>query len=442
MASEKSLAVVLPKTFLSSKGMESCIGGIAIRSLAQQYGTPLFVYDANMLESQYRALRENLPSKIHIFYSVKANPNQRILRFFLSKGCGLEIASAGELIQALHSGCQPENILFAGPGKTSFEIKMALKNGIGEIHAESFNEIARISKLAETANVTAKVALRINPNEEAQGGAMRMGGKPSQFGIDEECLEDALRFIQSQKNIQFQGVHLFTGTQILDESVLEIQYRSAVKIAQRAYAHTGKSVGTLDFGGGLGIPYFAHDRPLDLTKLGARISVLFSEIVHDPAFAGTRFIVEPGRFLVGPAGIYVVQIVDVKISRGKTFVIVNGGMNHHLAASGNLGQILKKNFPIVNLSRFSEDGKDGQGELLDIVGPLCTPLDTIGRAVKLPLPQIGDFLGILQSGAYARAASPLGFLSHVTPPEVMVSNEKCELIRRRGAFDDFLADQQ
>ncbi len=437
---DKTLATTLLSEAFSLKGNQYCIGNVPIPALAQEYGTPLFLYDSSRLEFQYQRLRETFPSKVNIFYSVKANPNRRFLKFFLSKGCGLEVASGGEFAQALQSGCPAENVLFAGPGKTEPELEYVLSKGIGEIHAESVKEIQRIACFAEKLGKVAKVALRVNPSEEAQGGAMRMGGKPSQFGIDEEKMGEAISLIHSFPHLQFQGIHLFSGTQILDEDILIKQYKKAVAIGRKVFSQTGVGLQTVDFGGGLGIPYFAGDKALDLKTLQDHLSTLFLEIEADPIFSQTRFIVEPGRFLVGSAGIFLVQVLDVKQSRGKTFVVVDGGMNHHLAASGNLGQVIKKNFPIVNLSQTSGSSHPNEPTEMDIVGPLCTPLDTLGRAVRLPLPQIGDFLGILQSGAYARTASPLGFLSHVTPPEVLVLPDRSELIRRRGTIDDLVTD--
>jgi len=441
MASDPSLVTARLSQNLINNNAEWSMGGIPVHSLARQYGTPLFVYDHNIMEAQYQKLRTAFPERVHIFYSVKANPNQRFLRFFLSKGCGLEIASAGEFAQALQSGCPPDQILFAGPGKTDAELEFVLSKGIGEIHAESVNEIERIADITARLGLEANVALRINPNEGAQGGAMRMGGKPSQFGIDEECLEEALDCIQLRKTIHFQGIHLFSGTQILDEGTLNVQYRTAVAIGKRVYNRTGLALRTVDFGGGLGIPYFAGDDELNLSKLREHLLSLFQEIQEDPAFSSTRFIVEPGRFLVGPAGMYIVQVLDVKKSRGKIYVIVDGGMNHHLAASGNLGQVIKKNFPVVNISRVLNGDHPENAGGVELVGPLCTPLDTLGRGLRLAIPKIGEYLGILQSGAYARSASPLGFLSHVTPPEVMVYDGRSEMIRRKGTFDDLVHDQ-
>jgi diaminopimelate decarboxylase len=229
---------------------------------------------------------------------------------------------------------------------------------------------------------------------------------------------------------------LFVGTQILDYQLLLAQCRKGLEIARRAAAVMGVPLRTLDFGGGWGIPYFAGDAELDLSSLSQGLHELMAEIERVDCFAQTKFMVEPGRFLVGEAGVYVARVNDIKISRGKKYLILDGGMNHHLAASGNLGQVIRRNFPMAILNKLGIPAS----ESVDIVGPLCTPLDTLGRSVQLPRTEVGDLIGIFQSGAYARTSSPLGFLSHATPPEVWVENGQDFLIRRRGSLDDHLRD--
>lgn len=417
-------------------GHELLVGNIGIGSIVARHGTPAFVYDRNSLEQKYTALRSALPQRFAISYSVKANPNPAFLKFFLAKGCGLEIASAGEFHQARSAGCPPEKILFAGPGKTPLELQRVMAQGIGEIHAESELEIERISQLATRMGGIARVALRVNPDEAGLGGAMVMGGKSAPFGVDEEAMEPLLRRIASDPHLDFRGIHLFAGTQILDHDLLLAQYRKGLEIARVAAAVVGLPLHTVDFGGGLGIPYFPGDGELDVTLLGNGLHELMTEIRGEGCFAQTNFIVEPGRFLVGEAGVYVTRINDIKMSRGKKYLILDGGMNHHLAASGNLGQVIKRNFPLAILNKFNAPPT----ESVDVVGPLCTPLDTLGRAVQLPKPEVGDLVGIFQAGAYTRSASPLGFLSHPTPPEVWVENGQQFLIRRRGTPDDYLRD--
>ncbi len=413
------------------------VGGIPISDLADRHGTPLFVYDRAVLDDKWTQLRSALPSRFSIYYSVKANPNQTLLRYFLARGSGLEIASAGELYQAIRAGCPPARMFFAGPGKSDDELEMALMHGIGEIHVESPGEIDRVQMLGARLGIAPTIALRVNPTGEVQGGAMRMGGKPAPFGIDEERLPEAVEQVMRAGNLNLQGVHLYAGTQVLDYTVLISQYRKAFDVARTVGRLTGRPLDTIDFGGGLGVPYFSNERELNLTALRSGLAELLAEVRQETQFDKTRFVVEPGRFLVAEAGIYVTRVTDVKTSRDHQFLIVDGGMHHHLAASGNLGQVIKRNFPIALVNRMS----DPANTPVDVVGPLCTPLDVLGRRVTLPSATIGDLVGVFQSGAYARAASPLGFLSHNAPPEIWVSDGQDHVIRRRGVPGDYLLDQ-
>jgi diaminopimelate decarboxylase len=420
----------------SRPGGELLVGDVPVSTIVQQHGTPLFIYDRAILERKYAELRNALPERFAISYSVKANPNPAFLEFFLKKGAGLEIASVGELYQARSAGCSPKNIVFAGPGKTEAELEVVVTQGIGEIHAESELEIERISAISKKLGVRTRLAIRVNPNEAGQGGAMRMGGKSTPFGVDEEQLPPLLRRIANDSTLDFCGIHLFAGTQILDPKVLVAQYEKGLEIFRRAAAQVNVPLRTLDFGGGLGIPYYPGDVELDMRQLREGLCMLMAGIEREDCFAQAKFMVEPGRFLVGEAGLYVTRINDIKISRGKKYLILDGGMNHHLAASGNLGQVIKRNFPMTILSSLDVPAT----EAVDVVGPLCTPLDTLGRSVELPPAKVGDLIGIFQSGAYARTASPLGFLSHPTPPEVWVEGGQNFLIRARGTAEDQFAD--
>jgi diaminopimelate decarboxylase len=314
---------------------------------------------------------------------------------------------------------------------------LVLERGIGEIHVESPREVARVAAIAQRRGVRAPVALRVNPVGEAEGGAMRMGGRPAAFGVDEESLDEVLDNLLSLSALEFRGLHIFAGTQILDFEILMTQYRHGIEIARRIAARVKHPLHTLDFGGGLGIPYFSHELELDVSKLRQALQALMEEVRGDALLAGTQFLVEPGRYLIGEAGIYIARVTDVKTSRGKKFVIVDGGMNHHLAASGNLGQTIKRNYPVAVLNKLRQP----PGEMVDVDGHLCTPLDVLARGVNLPEPEVGDLIGVFQSGAYARSASPLGFLSHPPPPEVLVDRGLHVLIRRRGEFSDYLLDQ-
>jgi diaminopimelate decarboxylase len=398
------------------------IGGLAVRDIVAETGTPCFLYDAGAMRRAYRDLQATLSGFADIYYSVKANPLPAIITLFRQEGAGAEIASAGEYRAAIKAGVAPENIIFAGPGKSRAELHEVITGGIGEIHVESAEEIARIEAIGKPV----KASVRINPVPDAQAGAMRMGGKATAFGFDEEELENILPLFRRAGVIDLVGIHIYGGTQILDADMLVSQWRHAITIAARMAEMLGKPLETIDLGGGLGIPYFAGEAPLDLAKVKAAVPDLKALLKAHPLIADAHVIVEPGRFLAGPGGIYTAEVNSVKTSRGTTFVVTDGGMHHHLAASGNLGQIVKRNYPIVAPAMMQAD----HAETATIVGPLCTPLDTLARNAALPRLQAGDLIAILQSGAYGASASPGGFLSHAVAKEVLVENGAFEMIGR------------
>jgi diaminopimelate decarboxylase len=398
------------------------VGGIRVSRLAKEFGTPLYVYDAAILRARLERLRAHVPGA-DVYYSVKANPNPKVIAVFAKAGAGLEVASAAEYLRARAAGGAPERILFAGPGKGEEELKLVVERGIGEIHVESREEIEFLSKL-KGARGPVPVSVRVNPKADVSGGAMRMGGQPAAFGFDEEILDDVVKDICRRPGLSFQGIHIFAGTQILDAKVLLAQWGRAIDVARRAAAVAGRPTRTIDLGGGLGIPYFPAETELDLAAVKAGAEALFDGVQ-------AHVILEPGRFLAGPAGIYLARAVTVKESRGKTFVVLDGGMNHHLAASGNLGQVIKRDYPVVNASRA-----DAEASLAATVcGPLCTPLDTLAREARIAPSRSGDLVAVLQSGAYGLTASPVGFLSHPMAAEVLVDGGRATLIRPRGTFE-------
>jgi diaminopimelate decarboxylase len=408
------------------------IGGLSARDLARQFGTPLFVYDTGRMRASYRALQQALAGFARIFYSIKANPNPAVARVFVEEGAGLEIASGAEFLTARRAGCDAENILFAGPGKGLEELRLTLEAGIGEIHVESFEEIAHIAAIGARLGRTVPVAIRINPIASVQGGAMRMGGKPAAFGFDEEILDDVLNAIAARPELAIAGLHLFTGTQILDASVLLGQWQHALDLGRRVSSMLGRPLHTIDLGGGLGVPYHDGDVELDLAALGNGAKRLADQVKADPLLQGTSIVVEPGRYLTASAGVYLMAVRAVKMSRGARFVITDGGMHHHLAASGNLGQVIKRDYPIVAANRLDAPPLPPAA----LVGPLCTPLDTLGRKVSLPELAPGSLIAVFQSGAYGLTASPIGFLGHPMPAEVVIENAHPRLVRPRGTFEE------
>ncbi len=394
------------------------IGGVTVEDLATTYGTPCYVYDANLIRGAYRALRSAVEGFADVVYSIKANPNPEVCRLLVGEGAGLEIASDGERVTALAAGCVPERIIFAGPGKGPRELEAAIAAGIGEIHLETFEEIELVAGLARQLERVQPVAIRVNPIASSQGGAMRMGGKPAAFGFDEEILADVIAAVAQHGSLDLAGLHMFAGTQILDAATLRAQWRHALALGARLGEMTRRPLRSLDLGGGLGVPYHEGDRALDLAEIRRCTLELNEQKRANRWLADAQILLEPGRYLVAGAGIYLMAVRAVKLSRGERFVICDGGMHHHLAASGNLGQVIKRDYPLIAASRL-DDRKVSQAT---VVGPLCTPLDTVGRKTPLPTLTAGDLVAILQSGAYGLTASPVGFLSHDKPAEVLVDN--------------------
>jgi len=419
-AAEAAVADPLARTLVAAHyaidGRHLIAGGMTVESLADRFGTPLFVYDAAVMRRSFATLKSALEGFADIVFSIKANPNPAIARLFVEMGAGIEIASLGEYERARNAGAAPHDILFAGPAKRDTELDRVIGEGIGEIHLESFEEIARADAIAGRAGKRVAVSIRINPVAAAQGGAMRMGGKPSPFGFDEEQCDAVLRAVASAANLDLCGVHLFAGTQILDADVLLGQWRHGLDVAGRIARATGRPLRSIDLGGGLGIPYYSGDAPLDLAAVRGGLDVLLKAKRSEPLIRDARVIVEPGRYLTGPGGLYVASVIASKLSRGTRFIVTDGGMHHHLAASGNLGQVIKRDYPVVAPARMDST----EFERSTVAGPLCTPLDTLARAANLPMLRAGDLVAVMQSGAYGLSASPNGFLSHPTAAEILV----------------------
>ena len=407
------------------------IGGIDVRTLADEYGTPLYIYDAGLMRRRFAALQAAVDGFAEVYFSIKANPNPAVARIFVEMGAGLEIASGSEFLRARQAGCDPARILFAGPGKSADELDLAISGGIGEIHLESFEEIETVADIAARLGRSVPVAIRVNPGAAAQGGAMRMGGKPAAFGFDEEIMDAVIVAIGRHPRLDLSGIHLFAGTQILDAEVLLNQWAYGLGLAATLAAKLGRPLHRIDLGGGLGIPYHASDAALDLDAVAGGTAALAARLAADPLLAAAKVLIEPGRYLAGPAGIYLMGIRSVKMSRGQRFIVADGGMHQHLAASGNLGQVIKRDHPIVAATRI---GAATRGDT-SLVGPLCTPLDTLGRQTALPELAPGDLVAVLQSGAYGLSSSPVGFLGHPMPAEVIVEDGAHSLIRAQGSFE-------
>lgn len=389
------------------------IGGIALCRLAQRVGsTPFYAYDRQLMTSRMAELRQAMPADLKIHYAMKANPMPAVVQHMAGIVDGLDLASAGEMKVALDTTMHPENISMAGPGKRPQELSQAIAAGI-TINIESFHELETIAQLSEKTGVQAHITVRINPAFELKASGMKMGGGSKQFGIDEEQLPTVLKRIKAL-NLDFKGFHIYSGSQNLSaDAICEAQQKS-IHLAITLAEHCPTPLKKLNIGGGYGIPYFPGDTALNIQQVGTALAESMAHFKTEQPQADV--IIELGRYLVGEAGIYVCQIIDKKVSRGQIFLVADGGLHHHLAASGNFGQVIRKNYPVAIGNKMAVTEK----EVVSIVGPLCTPLDILADKMELPVAKIGDFVVVYQSGAYGFTASPIQFLSQPSCAEVLV----------------------
>ncbi len=398
---------------LQAGGEALQIGGHALAALAAICGgTPFYAYSRDLVNARVRHLRAHLPDAIALHYAIKANPYPALVQHLGTLVDGFDVASQQELRIALDTGKPATAISFAGPGKRRAEILAAVAAGV-TINAESIAQVRAAAEAGETLGIRPRVALRINPDFELKGSGMKMTGSPSQFGIDADQAGAALQAI-ADHGIEFRGLHLYAGSQNLRAAaIIEANDRS-FELALRLCEQAPGPAAFLNIGGGFGIPYFPGDEPLDIAPIGAGIAPWLPR-VRD-ALGSCEIIIELGRYLVGEAGYYVCRVLERKESRGRVFLVCDGGLHHHLANSGNFGQVLRRNYPVVIGNRL--DARDT--ETVSIVGPLCTPLDIIADNVTLPRAEVDDFVVVAQSGAYGRSASPAAFLGHPEAVEILV----------------------
>ncbi|MEO8418099.1 MAG: pyridoxal-dependent decarboxylase, exosortase A system-associated [Methylophilaceae bacterium] len=390
------------------------IGGISLPRVAERVGsTPFYVYDRHLISERVAKLRAVLPADIHLHYAIKANPMPAVVQHLAKLVDGFDVASVGELMTVLDTTMPPDKISFAGPGKTKKALRQAAAAGI-VVNLESAHEMEMLAQVAAALGLRPKVAVRVNPDFELKSSGMKMGGGPKQFGVDAEQVPAMLARMKTLP-LEFYGFHIFSGSQNLRaESIMEAQ-RNTFDLARRLSADAPSPVKLLNLGGGFGIPYFPGEQPLDLDAVGEHLAGLMPEARQD--FPKAEFVLELGRYLVGEAGIYVCRVIERKLSRGQVFLITDGGLHHHLAASGNFGQVIRKNYPVIVGNRVAPEG---DAELASVVGPLCTPLDVLADKMELGHAREGDLIVVLQSGAYGLTASPTAFLSHPAPAEVLV----------------------
>jgi diaminopimelate decarboxylase len=392
----------------------SHVGAIGLERLATRVGsTPFFAYDRAAIGERVAQLRATLPADVKLSYAIKANPMPAVVQHMAGLVDAFDTASAGELGVALDTTMPADHVSFAGPGKTPDELTRAVAAG-ALIELESETEARRVIAIGERLGTRPRVAIRVNPDFELKGSGMKMGGGPQQFGVDAERVPALLAEL-SVADVEWLGFHVFAGSQNLSAEILAGAQRKTVELALRLADHATAPVRYLNIGGGFGIPYFERDSPLDLPTIGANLEDLMAGAIR-PLLPEARVVVELGRYLVGEAGVYVTRVVDRKESRGTTFLVVDGGMHHQLAASGNLGQVIKRNYPVAIGGR--DPGEPT--EQVTVVGCLCTPLDVLARDAHLPRAEIGDLVVVFQAGAYGLTASPTAFLGHALPAEVLV----------------------
>jgi diaminopimelate decarboxylase len=391
-----------------------CVGGIPVELLAERVGeTPFFAYDRSLLTARVAELRAALPAAVNLSYAIKANPMPAVVHHLSGLVDSFDVASALELRTALNTTMPPQHISFAGPGKGIAELRQAVAAGV-TVELESGTEAQRVVEIGQQLGTRPRVAIRVNPDFDIKGSGMRMGGGSQQFGIDAEKVPELLKKF-SDDDLDVLGFHVFAGSQNLHADVLAQAQRNTVELVLRLADSVAGPVRYLNLGGGFGIPYFEKDVPLDLSLIGENIADLLATKIG-PQLPAARVVVELGRYIVGECGVYVTRIIDRKESRGRTYLVVDGGLHHQLAASGNFGQVVRRNYPVTIGNRMDEV----PSETASVVGKLCTPLDLLGDRVELPAAEIGDLVVVFQAGAYGRTASPTAFLSHPEPPEVLV----------------------
>ncbi|HSW06818.1 pyridoxal-dependent decarboxylase, exosortase A system-associated [Aquabacterium sp.] len=394
-------------------GGELQVGGMALTRLAQRVGqTPFYAYDRGLLRDRVGELRRALPDGIELHYAMKANPMPAVVGFMAGLVDGIDVASAGELRVALDAGADPRHVSFAGPGKRDLELHQAVASGV-LINLESMREVRLLGPISQALGLPARVAVRVNPDFELKGSGMKMGGGPKQFGVDVEHVPELLSHI-GQSGLVFEGFHLFAGSQNLRADAICDAQQKAYALALRLAEMAPDPVRFLNLGGGFGIPYFPGEQRLDLTPIGDNLAGLLHRARADMPQA--KLVIELGRYLVGEAGLYVCRVIDRKLSRGQVFLVTDGGLHHHLSASGNFGQVVRKNYPVTIGNKVDAQER----EATSVVGPLCTPLDLLADRMDLAVAEPGDLVVVFQSGAYGASASPQGFLGHPPCIEVLV----------------------
>lgn len=388
------------------------IGGRTADDLVAIAGdTPVFVYDMDVVRRRIDLFRASFPG-VALHYAIKANPHPPLLRIVAGLVDGLDVASQGEAAVALASGMPAADISFAGPGKRDRELRAAIEAGI-TINLESETEAARALAIGGDIGRRPRLAVRVNPDFGLKGSGMKMGGGARPFGVDSDRAAALVRHIVAA-GADYRGLHIFAGSQALDAQAIVDGQASTLALAARISSDATVLPPLVNLGGGIGIPYFPGEEPVDVATVGRALTAALA--TRDPVLEQTNFAIELGRWLVGEAGVYLTRIVDRKTSHGETFLVVDGGLHHQLAASGNFGTVVRRNYPIALAAQFDGDVSDE----VSVVGCLCTPLDRLGDHVGLPRGAVGDIVALFMAGAYGASASPQAFLGHPAADELTI----------------------
>jgi diaminopimelate decarboxylase len=402
----------IPAGFTAIDG-ELAIDGHKVSELvARAHDTPLFVYSRRMLTEKIAHLRAAMPKRLGIHFAMKANPFAPVLDVMSNLVDGFDVASAGEMTMAFAAGVSPQKISFAGPGKRDAELAAAIHHGV-TLNLESEGEAERALAIAVREGRTARLAIRVNPDFDLKGSGMKMGGGAKPFGVDAERVPALARRI-IDAGAEWHGLHIFAGSQALSADAIIDTQGQTLDLAARLAEKIGVPLPHCNLGGGIGIPYFPGDEPVDVAAVGAALEARFAALPDVLRY--TRFNIELGRYLVGEAGVYLTRIVDRKVSHGEVFLVTDGGLHHQLAASGNFGTVVRRNYPVAIATRFGAPVE----EEASVVGCLCTPMDKLAEKAGFPRADVGDLVAIFCAGAYGASASPAAFLGHGPAHEMLV----------------------
>jgi len=402
-----------PNTLFNITESQLLINKLSMSQIGTMLGqTPFYAYDKRIISDTVQRLKQQLPAAIKLHYAIKANPFVPLIHFMATLVDGFDVASKGEMLHAIQSAMPNSEISFAGPGKTDVELTSAIISGV-TLNIESKNELVRIEKIANSLSITALVAIRVNPAFELKSSGMKMTGGAKPFGIDSEEVASLIQYIDTSE-MTYRGLHIFSGSQNLNSDALIETHNNTFALAFELQQQSGIKAASINIGGGFGIPYFPGEQHLDITPICDNLTALINQ--YQEMVEHGEIVIELGRYLVGPAGVYISKVIDVKSSRGETFVVTDGGLHHHLSNSGNFGQVIRKNYPVAIANKMNNQ----TSEKVSIVGPLCTPLDILANKVELPSLVVGDLVCIFQSGAYGACASPQQFLGHPNVMEILL----------------------